>query len=63
MRLVVPQDGEHCISVAQKDARCFLRGTDYEYSNCRVIVMKIDLDKTDYFDDGDNLDVVYIKGD
>lgn len=25
--------------------------------------MKIDLDKTDYFDDGDNLDVIYIKGD
>lgn len=63
MRLVVPQDGEHCIAVSQKDIRCHLRGTDYEYSNCRVIVMKIDLDKTDIFDDGDNLDVIYVKGD
>jgi hypothetical protein len=37
--------------------------SDYEYSNCRMILMKIDLDKTDIDDDGDNLEVDYIKGD
>ena len=62
MRLILEEDGEACISVAQKDQRCFLRGTDYEYSYCRVIVMKIDVDKTDVDDDGDNLEVDYIAG-
>ena len=60
MRLIIEADGEHCISVAQKDERCYLRDTQYEYSNCRVILMKIDLDKTDADEDGDNLEVEYI---
>jgi len=62
MRLILEDDGEACISVAQKDARCFLRGTDYEYSYCRVIVMKIDTEKTDVDEDGDNLEVDYMAG-
>lgn len=62
MRLIIENDGEHCISVAQKDERCFMRGTAYEYSYCRVIVMKIDTSKTDVDEDGDNLEVEYIQG-
>ena len=62
MRLLVEADGEHCISVAQKDARCLGRDSQYEYSNCRVIVMKIDLEKTDVDEDGDNLEVDYCQG-
>jgi hypothetical protein len=62
MRLIIEADGEHCISVAQKDERCYLRNSQYEYSNCRVILMKIDLEKTDADEDGDNLEVEYIQG-
>lgn len=39
-----------------------MRGSEYEYSNCRVVLMKIDLDKTDIDEDGDNLEVEYIAG-
>lgn len=63
MRLIVDVDGEHTISVAQKDQRCFNRGVDYEYAYCRMILMQIDLEKTDIDDDGDNLEVQYILGD
>jgi hypothetical protein len=60
MRLIIEDDGEHAISVSQKDERCYQRGSEYEYSNCRVILMKIDLEKTDIDEDGDNLEVEYI---
>lgn len=60
IRLIIEADGEHCISVAQKDERCFLRDSQYEYSNCRVILMKIDLEKTDIDEDGDSLEVDFI---
>lgn len=62
MRLIVPEDGEHCISVAQKDTRCYQRGIDVDYSNCRVILLKIDTELTDIDNDGDNLEVMYIAG-
>ena len=44
IRLFLTGDGEHTISCSQKDERCFNRHSDYEYSNCRVIVYKIDKD-------------------
>jgi hypothetical protein len=62
MRLIIAEDGQHTVSVAQKDARCFKRGVEYEYSNCRMIIMKIDVEKTDVDEDGDNLEVEYIAG-
>ena len=37
-----------------------MRGVDYEYSNCRVMLLKIDVDKENVDDDGDNLEVDYI---
>jgi len=63
LRLLLDSDGEHTVSVAQKDARCFSRDAEYEYANCRVVLMKIDTEKTDVDEDGDNLEVDYIKGD
>jgi len=62
IRLVVEEEGEHCISVAQKDERCYRRSHGYEYSNCRIAVMKIDLEKSDIDEDGDNLEVDYLRG-
>ena len=46
-RLIIESDGFHTISVAQKDKRCFLRNTEYDYSFCRIILIKIDVNKTD----------------
>lgn len=63
MRLIIEEDGIHYISVTQIDSRCLPKNSEYEYSNCRVILMKIDTDKTDVDEDGDNLEVDYIKGD
>ena len=58
MRLMVTGDGEHTVSVSQTDARCFSRNDDYDYSNCRMIVMKIMKDS----DKLENLELKYIKG-
>ena len=44
MRLIVSKDGEHTISVSQQDVRCFSRHSDYDYSNCRMILTKIEKD-------------------
>lgn len=57
MRLIVSGDGQHTISVAQKDERCLPKGCGYEYSNCRVMLLKIDTDLEDEDGDGDNLEV------
>jgi hypothetical protein len=63
MRLIIDEDGEHTVSVAQKDQRCFNRGIEYDYAYCRVILIQIDVEKSDVDEDGDNLEVEYIKGD
>lgn len=48
--------GKHSFSCSQKAARMFPRGSDYEYSNCRMILMKLN--------NGENLNdgVTYVKG-
>ena len=51
-------DGEHTISCSQKDERCFSRHSDYEYSNCRLIVFKIEKDS----DKLEELDIKYLQG-
>ena len=56
LRLVVPEAGEHTISVAQKDARCYMRGIDYEYSYCRVLLLKIKTDLADLDADSKTLE-------
>ena len=38
------------------------RDSGYDYSNCRVMVLKIDTELEDLDDDGDNLEVEYIAG-
>ena len=58
MRLIVFHEGEHHISVSQKDERCFNRHSQYDYSNCRIIVMNIEEDS----DSIDGLKVQYMKG-
>lgn len=58
MRLMISGDGEHTISVSQKDERCFNRHSEYDYSNCRIIVLKIEEDA----DDLDGLKIKYMKG-
>lgn len=58
MRLVVTADGEHTVSVAQTDERCFNRHSQYEYSNCRIIICKIEKDA----DKIDDLEIKYLKG-
>lgn len=58
MRLLVPGDGEHTISVAQTDERCFSRNSDYDYSNCRIIVLKIERDADTIKD----LQLTYVNG-
>ena len=63
VRLLIESDGEYTISVSQKDQRCCLRDSGYEYSYCRIILVKIDVEKTDADNDGDNLEIDYIKGD
>lgn len=62
VRFVVENDGDCTISVAQKDKRCFSRRSGYDYSNCRLIVMKIDVEKTDLDEDGDTFEVDYVDG-
>lgn len=44
LRLVVSGPGEHVISVSQTDERCYSRHSEYDYSNCRIVVMKIEKD-------------------
>ena len=34
--------GHHYLSISQTDERCFDRKVDYDYSNCRLIVCKIE---------------------
>ena len=58
MRLIVTGSGEHTISVYQKDERCFSRHSEYDYSNVRIILSKIEEDS----DDLANLKLKYIKG-
>ena len=58
LRLYLTDAGEHTISVSQKDERCFGRHSDYEYSNCRLIVFKIEKDS----DTLDNLEIKYLQG-
>lgn len=58
MRLIVSGEGEHTISVSQTDERCFNRHSNYDYSNCRMIVLKIEKD-SDVIDD---LQLKYMKG-
>lgn len=58
MRLLVPADGEHTISVAQTDERCFNRNSDYDYSHCRMIILKIEKDA----DTIEELEVTYVSG-
>ena len=48
----------HTISVYQKDERCFSRHSEYDYSNTRIILLKIEEDS----DNLDNLKLKYIKG-
>ena len=57
-RLIVFHEGEHTISVSQKDERCFNRHSSYDYSNCRIIVMKIEKDA----DGLEGLEVKYMQG-
>ena len=60
-RMVVEGEaGRMTVSVAQKDDRCFPRNAAYDYSNCRIILMKIDTDLTDADEDGDKLEDSYI---
>ena len=47
VRLIIDSDGQHTISVVQKDKRCYMRDSKYDYSFCRFILMKIDVNKTD----------------
>jgi len=58
MRLVVTNAGEHTISVSQTDERCFNRHSEYEYSNCRMIICKIEKDA----DTIEGLEIKYLKG-
>ena len=58
MRLIISSEGEHTVSVSQTDSRCFSRHSEYDYSNCRMIVMEI----TEEGDSIDNLKVKYLKG-
>jgi len=58
MRLVVSGSGEHTIGVSQTDERCFNRHSEYDYSNCRMIVCKIEEDS----DSLDKLKLKYLKG-
>ena len=51
-------DGEHTISCSQKDERCFNRHSDYEYSNCRLIVYQIVKDS----DKLEELEIKYLLG-
>jgi len=44
MRLKISGDGEQTISVSQVDERCFNRHSEYDYSNCRMIIYKIEED-------------------
>jgi hypothetical protein len=44
MRLMLTGEGEHTISISQVDERCFNRHSEYDYSNCRIIVAKIEED-------------------
>ena len=58
MRLIVFHEGEHTISVSQKDERCFNRHSNYDYSNCRIIVLKIEEDS----DNIEGLNIRYMQG-
>jgi len=58
MRLIVSGQGEHTLSVSQTDERCFNRHSEYDYSNCRMIVCKIEEDS----DVIDKLKIKYLKG-
>ena len=58
MRLIVGGEGEHTISVSQTDERCFSRHSEYDYSNCRMIILKIEQDS----DNLDGLKIKYMKG-
>ena len=58
MRLMISSSGEHTVSVSQTDSRCFSRHSEYDYSNCRMILMEI----TEDADSLDKLKVKYLKG-
>jgi len=57
MRVMVSGSGEHTLSVSQTDERCFSRHSEYDYSNCRVILAKIIEDS----DDVNTLKLQYLK--
>jgi hypothetical protein len=57
MRIMVSAAGEHTISVSQIDERCHNRHDEYDYSNCRVILAKIEKDSDNHKD----LELKYIK--
>ena len=44
IRMVLEEDAEIYLSINQKDKRCFSRNQNYEYSNARLIVAKIEED-------------------
>lgn len=54
MRLMLTGEGEHTISISQVDERCFNRHSDYDYSNCRIIVAKIE-------EDADTIEKIQLK--
>ena len=58
MRLMVSGSGEHIISVSQTDERCFSRHSNYDYSNCRIIVLKVEKDGNSL----EELEIKYIQG-
>ena len=62
VRFKVHSDGPATISVTQKDKRCFPRGSDYKYSYVKMILAKIDLENTNIHEDGDKVELEYIKG-
>lgn len=50
MRIMVSAAGEHTISTSQTDERCFSRHSEYDYSNCRMVLAKIEQDADDLKD-------------
>ena len=53
-KMMVESDGKMTISLCQNDKRCFKRTSQYDYSNARLIVMKI---KSSL-----NLELEYVEG-
>jgi hypothetical protein len=55
--MIVNKSGHHYVSVAQIDERCFARDENYDYSNVRLIVAKIEDDN-----DKEHLQLRYLNG-